>query len=102
VDTLPVTLFEFDTNGVYTCVGGRYVGMFGVDEFEGIINPPEAGLLAVGTVQEQPVARDGRVTIRPRMRVTLSCDHRAFSGDVGARFLQAFGTLLQEPLRLGF
>ncbi len=78
------------------------LGMFDVEVFQGIINPPEAGLLAVGTVVDKPVAVDGQVVIRPRMRVTLSGDHRAYSGDVGARFLQAFKRLLQEPLRLGF
>jgi pyruvate dehydrogenase E2 component (dihydrolipoamide acetyltransferase) len=78
------------------------LGMFDVEEFRGIINPPEAGLLAVGTIVERPVAWEGQVVLRPRMRVTLSADHRAYSGDVGARFLQAVKRLLQEPLRLGF
>jgi pyruvate dehydrogenase E2 component (dihydrolipoamide acetyltransferase) len=78
------------------------LGMFEVEEFHGIINPPEAGLLAVGTVVEKPVGLDGQIVLRPRMRVTLSADHRAYSGDVGARFLQSVKRLLEQPLRLGF
>jgi pyruvate dehydrogenase E2 component (dihydrolipoamide acetyltransferase) len=78
------------------------LGMFDVEEFHGIINPPEAGLLAVGTVVEKPVGIDGQIVLRPRMRVTLTADHRAYSGDVGARFLQAVKRLLEQPLRLGF
>jgi pyruvate dehydrogenase E2 component (dihydrolipoamide acetyltransferase) len=78
------------------------LGMFDVEEFHGIINPPEAGLLAVGTVVEKPVGLDGQIVLRPRMRVTLTADHRAYSGDVGARFLQAVKRLLGQPLRLGF
>jgi pyruvate dehydrogenase E2 component (dihydrolipoamide acetyltransferase) len=78
------------------------LGMFDVEEFHGIINPPEAGLLAVGTVVEKPVGLDGQIVLRPRMRVTLTADHRAYSGDVGARFLQVVKRLLEEPLRLGF
>jgi pyruvate dehydrogenase E2 component (dihydrolipoamide acetyltransferase) len=78
------------------------LGMFDVEEFHGIINPPEAGLLAVGTVVEKPVGLDGQIVLRPRMRVTLTADHRAYSGDVGARFLQAAKRLLEQPLRLGF
>ncbi|HLH25209.1 MAG TPA: dihydrolipoamide acetyltransferase family protein [Chloroflexota bacterium] len=78
------------------------LGMFDVEEFHGIINPPEAGLLAVGTTVEKPVGLDGQIVLRPRMRVTLTADHRAYSGDVGARFLQAVKRLLEQPLRLGF
>ncbi|HZS03068.1 MAG TPA: dihydrolipoamide acetyltransferase family protein [Chloroflexota bacterium] len=78
------------------------LGMFDVEEFHGIINPPEAGLLAVGTVVEKPVGSNGEIVLRPRMRVTLTADHRAYSGDVGARFLQAVKRLLEQPLRLGF
>jgi len=78
------------------------LGMFGVEEFQGIINAPEAGLLAVGAVAEKPAAWQGGLALRPRLRATLAADHRAYSGDVGARFLQALTRLLQEPLRLGF
>jgi pyruvate dehydrogenase E2 component (dihydrolipoamide acetyltransferase) len=78
------------------------LGMFEVEEFRGLINPPEAGLLAVGAVVEKPVALNGQIALRPRMRVTLAADHRAYSGDVGARFLQTLKRLLEEPLRLAF
>jgi pyruvate dehydrogenase E2 component (dihydrolipoamide acetyltransferase) len=78
------------------------LGMFDVEVFQGIINSPEAGLLAVGSVVEKPVGHDGQIALRPRMRVTLTADHRAYSGDVGARFLQAVKRLLEQPLRLGF
>jgi pyruvate dehydrogenase E2 component (dihydrolipoamide acetyltransferase) len=73
------------------------LGMFGIREFTGIINPPEAGILAIGGVEEIPVAVDGQVVIRPRMRVTMSCDHRVIDGAVGAQYLQALGTLLEKP-----
>jgi pyruvate dehydrogenase E2 component (dihydrolipoamide acetyltransferase) len=53
-------------------------------------------------VIEKPVGLDGQIVLRPRLRATLSSDHRAYSGDVGARWLQALKRLLQEPLRLGF
>jgi pyruvate dehydrogenase E2 component (dihydrolipoamide acetyltransferase) len=78
------------------------LGMFEVEEFRGLINPPEAGLLAVGAVVEKPVALSGQIALRPRMRVTLAADHRAYSGDVGSRFLQTLKRLLEEPLRLAF
>jgi pyruvate dehydrogenase E2 component (dihydrolipoyllysine-residue acetyltransferase) len=78
------------------------LGMYGVEEIQGVINAPEAGLLAVGAVVEKPVGWEGQIVLRPRLRATLAADHRAYSGDVGARFLQALVRLLQEPLRLGF
>jgi pyruvate dehydrogenase E2 component (dihydrolipoamide acetyltransferase) len=78
------------------------LGMFDVEQFIGIVNPPQAGLLAVGAIVEKPAGVEGQVVLRPRLRATLSADHRAYSGDVGARFLQAFKRLLEEPLRLGF
>jgi pyruvate dehydrogenase E2 component (dihydrolipoamide acetyltransferase) len=73
------------------------LGMFGVREFTAIINPPEAGILAVGAVEEIPVAIDGEVVVRPRMRVTMSCDHRVVDGATGAKFLQTLRTMLEEP-----
>jgi pyruvate dehydrogenase E2 component (dihydrolipoamide acetyltransferase) len=78
------------------------LGMFDVEQFVGIVNPPQAGLLAVGAIVEKPTGVDGQIVLRQRLRATLSADHRAYSGDVGARFLQAFKRLLEEPLRLGF
>lgn len=73
------------------------LGMFGIDEFTAIINPPEAGILAVGRVEEKPVVVDGAVVVRPRMRVTMSCDHRVVDGATGARFLQTLRGYLEEP-----
>lgn len=73
------------------------LGMFGIEEFTAVINPPEAGILAVGTVENRPVARDGQVVVRPRMRLTMSCDHRAVDGAVGAAFLATLKAFLEEP-----
>ncbi|HUP50881.1 MAG TPA: pyruvate dehydrogenase complex dihydrolipoamide acetyltransferase [Longimicrobiales bacterium] len=73
------------------------LGMFGIHEFTAIINPPEAGILAVGGIEETPVVVDGQVTVRPRMRITMSCDHRVIDGATGARFLQTLGGMLEEP-----
>ncbi len=73
------------------------LGMFGIHEFTAIINPPEAGILAIGGLEDTPVALDGAVVIRPRMRVTMSCDHRVIDGAQGSRFLQTFKAMLEEP-----
>jgi pyruvate dehydrogenase E2 component (dihydrolipoamide acetyltransferase) len=73
------------------------LGMFGIHEFTAIINPPEAGILAIGGVEDTPVAVDGQVVVRPRMRVTMSCDHRVIDGATGARFLQTLVGMLEEP-----
>ncbi|MDE0074014.1 MAG: dihydrolipoamide acetyltransferase family protein [Gammaproteobacteria bacterium] len=74
------------------------LGMFGIEQFTGVINPPEAGILAVGAVEERPVALDGRVVVRPRMRITMSCDHRIIDGAQGARFLATLKDILEKPL----
>ncbi len=76
------------------------LGMLGIDDFTAIINPPEAAILAVGTMQPKPVVRDGEVTVRQMMRVTLSCDHRVIDGATGAKFLQTFRKILENPLYL--
>ncbi|MGE0159560.1 MAG: pyruvate dehydrogenase complex dihydrolipoamide acetyltransferase [Gemmatimonadales bacterium] len=73
------------------------LGMLGIHEFTAIINPPEAGILAVGAMEETPVVVDGAVVVRPRMRVTMSCDHRVIDGATGARFLQTLRAMLEEP-----
>jgi pyruvate dehydrogenase E2 component (dihydrolipoamide acetyltransferase) len=73
------------------------LGMFGIHEFTAIINPPEAGILAVGGIVETPVAVDGQVVIRPRMRITMSCDHRVIDGAQGSRFLATLKGMLEEP-----
>ena len=74
------------------------LGMYGTLEFSGIINPPQSGLLAVGTAKQQPVVTDGAVTVATVMRCTLSIDHRALDGALGARWLAAFTTRLEHPL----
>jgi len=76
------------------------LGMFDIDEFTAIINPPEAAILAVGRTVEKPVVVDGEVAVRRRMRVTMSCDHRVIDGATGARFLQTFKAMLENPLEL--
>ena len=73
------------------------LGMFGIQEFTGVINPPEAGILAIGQVQDVPAVVGGQVVVRPRMRVTMSCDHRTIDGATGARFLQTLQAMLEEP-----
>jgi pyruvate dehydrogenase E2 component (dihydrolipoamide acetyltransferase) len=76
------------------------LGMFGIDQFTAVINPPEAGILAVGAVTQHPVVHDGAVTSRRRMRMTMSCDHRVIDGATGARFLQTLVRMLENPLAM--
>ncbi len=76
------------------------LGMFGVDEFLAIINPPEGAILAVGSIEEKPVVKAGQITIGHTMRVTLSADHRIIDGAVAARFLQDLKTHLENPVSL--
>ncbi|HEY0674354.1 MAG TPA: pyruvate dehydrogenase complex dihydrolipoamide acetyltransferase [Longimicrobiales bacterium] len=73
------------------------LGMFGIDEFTAIINPPEAAIIAVGRVEEKPVAQFGEIISQPRMRLTMSCDHRVIDGATGAKFLQTLRQYLEEP-----
>ena len=73
------------------------LGMFGVQQFIAVLNPPQAAILAVGSVEERPVARDGEVVVRPMMTVTLTCDHRTVDGADGARFLEDVKAFLEEP-----
>ena len=76
------------------------LGMFGIEEFTGVINPPEAGILAVGAVEERPAAVGGEVALRPRARITMSCDHRVIDGAQGAGFLATLKSFLEEPLAI--
>ena len=76
------------------------LGMFDVEEFSAIINPPEGAILAVGSILDKPVVVDGRVKPGQRMKMTISCDHRVTDGAAAARFLQDVRRLLEEPLRL--
>jgi pyruvate dehydrogenase E2 component (dihydrolipoamide acetyltransferase) len=73
------------------------LGMFGIKEFTAIINPPEAGILAVGGAHLTPVVRDGEIVVRNMMNVTMSCDHRVVDGATGAKFLQTFKQMLEQP-----
>jgi len=76
------------------------LGMYDIDSFVAIINPPEAAILAVGSIHEVPVIRDGQVVPAKRMKVTLSADHRVTDGAEAARWLQVFRSYVEEPLRL--
>jgi len=76
------------------------LGMFGIDEFTAVINPPEGGILAIGAVTPKPVVRDNEIVIRQIMRVTMSCDHRVIDGATGAKFLQTVKKILENPLYL--
>ncbi len=76
------------------------LGMFGVDAFNAIVNPPQAAILAVGRIADRVVAVNGQPTVQPTMVLTLSCDHRALDGARGAQFLGALADLIEEPLAL--
>ena len=76
------------------------LGMFGIDSFTAIINPPDACILAVGGIAQEPVVKNGQVVPGNVMNVTLSCDHRVVDGATGAAFLQTLKSLLEEPLRM--
>ncbi|HEX5580325.1 MAG TPA: pyruvate dehydrogenase complex dihydrolipoamide acetyltransferase [Gemmatimonadaceae bacterium] len=76
------------------------LGMFGIDQFTAIINPPEAGILAIGAAEDKAVVIDGELQIRRRMRVTMSCDHRVIDGALGAKFLQTLRKMIENPLML--
>ena len=76
------------------------LGMFDIDQFTAVINPPEAGILAVGSITPKPVAVGSQIVLRRRMRVTLSCDHRVIDGATGAAFLQTLKAILENPLAM--
>jgi len=73
------------------------LGMFGIEQFIAVLNPPQAAILAVGTTEERPVVREGQVEVRPMLTLTLTCDHRAIDGADGADFLRTVKELLEEP-----
>jgi pyruvate dehydrogenase E2 component (dihydrolipoamide acetyltransferase) len=83
--------------GVFTISN---LGMFGVDAFNAIVNPPQAAILAVGRIADRVVAVNGQPAVQPTMVLTLSCDHRALDGARGAGFLGALADLIEEPLAL--
>jgi pyruvate dehydrogenase E2 component (dihydrolipoamide acetyltransferase) len=76
------------------------LGMFDIDQFTAVINPPEAGILAVGTIEQKAVVHEGALVPRRRMRITMSCDHRVIDGATGAAFLRTLKTMLENPLAL--
>jgi len=76
------------------------LGMFDIDQFTAVINPPEAGIIAVGSIVRKPVVVDGQPAIRRRMRITMSCDHRVIDGATGAAFLKTLKQMLENPLAM--
>ena len=71
-----------------------------LEQFNAVINPPEAAILAVGAITREPTERDGQIVLRDRMKLTLSVDHRALDGAIGARYLQALKAVLEKPMLL--
>lgn len=76
------------------------LGMFGIEEFTAIINPPDACIMAVGGIIEKPVVKNGEIVVGHTMKVTLSCDHRVVDGATGAQFLLTFKQIMEDPIRL--
>jgi len=76
------------------------LGMFGIEQFNAVINPPEAAILAVGAITREPAEHDGQIVLRERMKLTLSVDHRALDGAMGSRYLQALKQVLEKPMLL--
>ena len=76
------------------------LGMFGIEEFAAVINPPEGAILAVGTVRNEPVVQDEVIVPGRRMRFTMSCDHRVIDGATGAKFMAAFKRIVESPLNM--
>jgi len=71
--------------------------MYGIEQFVAVLNPPQAAILAVGATEDKVVVVDGEIVVRPRMEVTLTCDHRAVDGATGAEFLRDVKAFLEEP-----
>jgi len=76
------------------------LGMFGIDGFAAVINPPEGAILAVGQVRDEPIVRDGNIVAGKKLMMTLSCDHRVVDGAVGAAFLAELRSLIEHPMRI--
>tara|TARA_B110000046_G_scaffold173759_1_gene196698 strand:- start:44351 stop:45964 length:1614 start_codon:yes stop_codon:yes gene_type:complete len=76
------------------------LGMFGIEEFTAIINPPNACIMAIGAIRQEPVVKDGQIVVGNRMKVTLSCDHRVVDGAKGSEFLNTFKTYMQNPVTI--
>jgi pyruvate dehydrogenase E2 component (dihydrolipoamide acetyltransferase) len=73
------------------------LGMYGVERFVAVLNPPQAAILAVGAAEEKPVVRDGEVVVRPMLELTLTCDHRSLDGATASEFLGTVKAFLEEP-----
>jgi pyruvate dehydrogenase E2 component (dihydrolipoamide acetyltransferase) len=84
-------------HGVFTISN---LGMFGIEEFTAIINPPNACILAIGSIRDVPVVKNEEIVPGKRMKLTLSCDHRIVDGATGARFLSTIRQMLEEPMNL--
>jgi pyruvate dehydrogenase E2 component (dihydrolipoamide acetyltransferase) len=78
------------------------LGMFGIDQFSAILQPPEAAILTIGRIAKKPVVKDGQIVIRPTMTLTLSIDHRVLDGVLGANFLQSLKGYIENPNLLLF
>lgn len=76
------------------------LGMFDIDQFTAVINPPEAGILAIGSIVQKPVVVNGQLSSGRRMRITMSCDHRVIDGATGAAFLKTLKQMLENPLAM--
>jgi pyruvate dehydrogenase E2 component (dihydrolipoamide acetyltransferase) len=76
------------------------LGMFDIDEFTAIINPPDACIMAVGSIQTKPVVKNGNIVVGNTMKITLSCDHRVVDGASGAEFLKTFKAYLENPVKM--
>lgn len=76
------------------------LGMFGIEEFTAIINPPDSCILAIGSIRQEPVVKDGEIKVGNRMKVTMSCDHRVVDGATGAQFLATFRKYIENPIVL--
>ena len=76
------------------------LGMFGIDAFVAVINPPQAAILALGAGAERPVVKDGALAIATVMTATMSCDHRVFGGAEGAAFLATFKQMIEDPITM--
>jgi pyruvate dehydrogenase E2 component (dihydrolipoamide acetyltransferase) len=85
------------TGGTFTVSN---LGMFGIDQFTAVINPPEAAILAVGAATDVPVVRDGLLVAVPMLKITLTVDHRVLDGATAAAFLRDLTTILEQPLRI--
>ena len=85
------------TGGTFTISN---LGMFGIEQFNAVINPPEAAILAVGAITRAPAEYNGEIALREHLKLTLSVDHRALDGAIGARYLQALKQLLEKPMLL--